>query len=84
MREQLKKQNETSENERKELLIAAQKLETSAIKLACDAQKRNLQYSEVEERLKIKEQALIRERELFLEQTKWERNHVEVVRKLVL
>ncbi|XP_033213355.1 fas-binding factor 1-like [Belonocnema kinseyi] len=82
MREQIEKQNETSENERKELLIAAQKLETSAIKLASDTQKRNFQYDEVEERLKIKEQALTRERELFLEQTKWERNHVEAMKEV--
>ena len=79
MKEQLEKLNDISENERKELLIAAQKLETSAIKLTSDTQKRNLQYGEVEERLKIKEQALLKERELFFEQTKWERNHLEVV-----
>lgn len=78
MREQLNKQNETSEIERKQLLISAQKLEENAIKLALDTEKRNIQYAEVEDRLKIKEQTFQREKELFLEQSKWERNHLEV------
>ena len=79
MKEQLEKQNETSENERKQLLLAAQKLETSAFKLEFDMQNKNTQYNEIEDRLKVKEQALIRERESFLEQTKWERTHLEVI-----
>lgn len=78
MREQVNKQNETSEVERKQLLLSAQKLEESAIKLAFDTEKRNRQFAEMEDRLKLKEQAFLREKELFSEQTKWERNHLEV------
>lgn len=78
MKEHLTAQQEAVENERKKLFFSAEKLEAESSKLSLEY-KKNLQLQdERESRIKIQEQALIREKELFLEQTKWEREHTQV------
>ncbi|XP_015595254.1 fas-binding factor 1 [Cephus cinctus] len=83
--ELLKKQVEKHENtlnaERSQLMEAAQKMEIGAIRMISEFQKRSIENNEAEERLKSREQSLVRDRELFNEQVQWERSYLQVIKE---
>ncbi|XP_063995106.1 fas-binding factor 1 homolog [Diachasmimorpha longicaudata] len=81
LREQLNSQQELLETERKELVVAARDLKSEIYQLSLQFQRNTELYNETETRLKIREQALIKERELFQEQSKWERDHLQYLKE---
>ncbi|XP_015111903.1 fas-binding factor 1 homolog [Diachasma alloeum] len=81
LREQLNSQQELLETERKGLAIAAHNLKSEKSELSLQFQRNTELYNETETRLRIREQALIKERELFQEQNKWERDHLQYLKE---
>ncbi|KAF7989566.1 hypothetical protein HCN44_008240 [Aphidius gifuensis] len=81
MKENLKNQQDSMEKERRQLIIAAEKIETQSLKLSSEYKKNSDIQDDIESRLKIREKALLREKELFLEQSKWEREHIQYMKE---
>ncbi|XP_044019683.1 trichohyalin-like [Aphidius gifuensis] len=81
MKENLKNQQDSMEKERRQLIIAAEKIETQSLKLSSEYKKNSDIQDDIESRLKIREKDLLREKELFLEQSKWERKHIQYMKE---
>ncbi|KAK2586280.1 hypothetical protein KPH14_001535 [Odynerus spinipes] len=78
-RQDIGRQKEILEEERRKIVETMQKLELQFVQLTSEIQKQSVQYNEAEERLKKKEQILIKERELFEQKIIWERKHLEIL-----
>lgn len=76
--EQLNTQQEVLNSERKQLVIIAKKLESDTSELTHQFVENNKSINERETRLDLQEKSLINERNLFQEQIKWEREHIQV------
>ena len=68
-------------DERKRLIEISQNLDTATVELTSEFKKSSTVINENEERLATRERALIREKELFNEQIKWERDHLQVMKE---
>ncbi|KAK0169857.1 hypothetical protein PV328_010492 [Microctonus aethiopoides] len=79
--EQLQMQQETLDNEKKQLAIVAQELKSETSKLSIYFQKNTELYTEREARHGMQERMFMRERELFQEQCKWEREHLQSLKE---
>ena len=80
MKELLEKQKDAFVDEKQKLLLTVQKLESDTTELIKEFHKQNACFKESGEILKTKEQALLRDREIFVEQTKWERERLQSMR----
>ncbi|XP_043280921.1 fas-binding factor 1 isoform X2 [Venturia canescens] len=80
LRNQLNLQQDSLADERKRLLEIAHNLDVGTAQLTAEFKKNSSLLNETEERLAIRERALIREKQLFDEQVKWEREHLQVIK----
>ncbi|XP_044590811.1 uncharacterized protein PFB0765w-like isoform X1 [Cotesia glomerata] len=79
--EQFNTQQEVLNSERKQLVIIAQKLESDTNELTHQFVENNKSINEREIRLDLQEKSLINERNLFQEQIKWEREHIQSLKE---
>ncbi|KAG8038943.1 hypothetical protein G9C98_003250, partial [Cotesia typhae] len=79
--EQLNTQQEILNSERKQLMIIAKKLESDTSELTHQFVENNKSINERETRLDLQEKSLINERNLFQEQVKWEREHIQCLKE---
>lgn len=78
LKESLEKQKDAFAEEKHKLMVTIQKLESETSELIKEFRKQNDSFKEGEEILKSREQALLRDREIFIEQTSWERERLQV------
>lgn len=78
LKKSLEQQKDAFSEEKQKLMLTIQKLETDFSELAKEFQKQNASFIESEEIIKSRESALLRDREIFVEQTNWERERLQV------
>ncbi|XP_011503261.1 PREDICTED: golgin subfamily A member 4 [Ceratosolen solmsi marchali] len=76
----LEKQKDIFTEEKQKLMVTIQKLELDSFELLKEFKKQNTVFIENQEILKSKENALLRDREIFIEQNKWERERLQMMR----
>ncbi|KAL7307404.1 hypothetical protein TKK_0000585 [Trichogramma kaykai] len=81
LKEQLEKQREAFSEEKKKLTATIEKLETEISQLMLEFHKQNASLKETEELYRSKEQALLRDREILVDQTNWERERIQAMRE---
>lgn len=74
-------QQDSMAEERKKLLEISQNLDVGTAQLTAEFKKNSSLINETEERLATRERALLREKQLFDEQMKWEREHLQAIKE---
>ncbi|KAJ8664494.1 hypothetical protein QAD02_006156 [Eretmocerus hayati] len=80
LKQQLEKQREESAGEKQKLMTTIQKLEIDISELMSEFRKQNASFKESEQILKSRELAILRDRELLVEQSNWERERLQAMR----
>lgn len=75
----LEKQSDALENERTKLIELLQQLDIRVTQMNSNFHKENKKFEEMNEIFLSKEQRLVKERELFEEKIKWERDLLQVI-----
>jgi tRNA splicing endonuclease len=78
LKELFEEQKEIYIKEKQKLMSTVQKLELDSFELLKEFRKQNTAFKDNQEIFKSKELALLRDREIFVEQTKWERERIQV------
>ncbi|XP_046470671.1 putative leucine-rich repeat-containing protein DDB_G0290503 isoform X1 [Neodiprion pinetum] len=81
LKEHLKKQHEALEVDRKDLAEALRHLDGGTVRLISEFDRHTEENLEAENRLKSREETLIRDRELLDQHIQWERNHIQVMKE---
>ena len=78
LKDLLEKQSEAFLEEKQKLMNTIQKLESDIYQLMLEFQKQNSNLKESQDTFKSREQTLIRDREILVEQSVWERERFQV------
>ena len=74
----MEKQQNQYEQETKKLMSTVERLDTDINELMIEFKKQNSTLKDNEDNLKLQTQALLKDREMFVEQSKWEQERFQV------